>query len=560
MVDDDESVLRMFGKFFIAHGYQFIPVSDPRTFLKHITTRKPDIIIMDIVVGEIRGENLIKAMRKCGVSTPVFVVSGHLNKKILLDLRNSNVSGFYSKPVSLEKLELKIREELAQPQGSKELDPACMGPTGKRWPPLTVLVMTDNSSIAEHPDTVIPASIIERFRLRIFTKSGFHESIPVIKNPDSNIKLVVIDATRESTIKGMLRLLKIISANNKIPMFFTADTFSTPFKNSLIQSGFANIFLKSSVQTKDVAQKYESALTGRDDGAALESAMRVQNIMQQISAIKTLPPMPDIYLRIEKLSGDPNATSKDYADILELDPGITARLLRMSNSAFYSFKRKIKTVKDTVTLMGTREILSLVRLACITGNLKSNPDVEVAVRKIWEHSAACAITAKVLYENTNICMQEDLAEELFICGIIHDIGKIVMWNHFPDIYMSFMLNPGVSENPDITEEEHFMGASHADVGRSLAEHWNLPERLHDAIAFHHKPMMRADADPVTMIHFANIMSQMVMNTIPVDHEPPFSKELLEKTGATVDTFRDLAQEHGPTIKDNVATITKMVTG
>lgn len=559
MVDDDASILKSCEMYFSRKGYSFIALSDPRAFLKVFKTKRPDIILMDIILGEFRGENLIKAFRKIGLNTPIFVISSHIDRDLIVSLKDSDIAGYITKPVDLSDLESRIRTTLEECAGTSDKKEATNRDAKKTWPPISALILTENNTIVLNPELLLPISIMEKYNIRVFARADFQEAIHVLKNPDKNIKILLIDAAKEAKIKGMLRLIKIIESNMKMPVFFFSDTFSQTFKNALITIGFVNVFSRSSVKTKEIALKFDDVLSG--GGAAAKGAStRIQNIMKAIESIKSLPPMPDIYLKIEKISHNPNATSKDYADILELDPAITARLLRMSNSAFYSFKRKIKTVKDTVTLMGTREILSLVRLACITSNLKTNPDVEAAVRKVWEHSAACAITARLLYEKTALCTTRDLIEEIFICGIIHDIGQVVLWNNFSEIYMSFMLNPGVGEYPTVAEEEKFMGASHADVGRAIAEHWKLPEILHDAVAYHHKPMHRPDSETVMIVHFADVLANMILDRIPEDRSPDFSPELLIKTGWTVDMFRDFAATHGQAIKDSVTEVTKMITG
>ena len=233
--------------------------------------------------------------------------------------------------------------------------------------------------------------------------------------------------------------------------------------------------------------------------------------------------------------------------------------MRLANSAIYSFKRKIKSVKDAVTLMGTREILSLVRLACITGNLKTSPEIESAVKIIWKHSATCAITAKLIYKETDIFKTPDLEDELFICGIIHDIGKIIIWKFFPDIYMSFKLNPEVSSYPLESEEKKILGISHSEVGKVLSDHWDLPESFGDVIGYHHNPMDKPESELVMIIHISDVVSKFIMKDTSVEQEFKVDPELLDKIGYTDDQIRVIASKLEPEIKKNSLLITKMIT-
>ena len=186
----------------------------------------------------------------------------------------------------------------------------------------------------------------------------------------------------------------------------------------------------------------------------MNNSSQQQIDIRDLKVIKTLPPMPDIYFKIEKLANDPNSTSADYSKVLELDVNITANILRISNSAFFSFRRKIRSVKNAVTLLGKGEILSLVRLSYITGNLNVSPIIEHAVRKIWEHSATCAIIANLISDKTNLCIETEDKNNLFTGGIIHDIGKIVLWKFFPTIYTSFLINPAIGPHQSENEESH----------------------------------------------------------------------------------------------------------
>ncbi len=555
MADTDPEYFFKYRDFFVNRGFDIVNACNSKEFVTNLAKVKPQAIFMDTKLEDVRSENLIRIMRKKGFRKPIFIISSKLNRATIESLKDLRVDGFFPKSAAAHQVEAKLKlifEELEKKKQAKK--------TGKIWPPLTALIITENSFIIDKAELAIPTDIIKEHKLRVFSRKNFQEAVAVIKKPESNIKLILVDAAKEYKITGMIRLLKIIETKLKIPIFFFSEAFSHKLKQTLDSVGFLNVYTRTSLNTRDLKKRFDNVLGGMKDSKSKQKASRVQNIMSQMKQIKSLPPLPDIYLKIEKLSHDPKATSKDYASILELDPAITARLLRMSNSAFYSFKRKIKSVKDTVTLMGTREILSLVRLACITGNLKTNPEVETAVKGVWEHSAACAIAAKVLYETTDICESEDLADEVFICGIIHDIGKIILWNVFPDYYMPMMLNDTISDFPSIDEEEKFLGASHCDVGRALADHWNLPESLAGVISHHHRPMNKPDSEHVRLIHIANNLARSVMGEYEEHLPPEYDPELLEAAGITLPQIEELQNEVAPKIRENLSTVVKMVTG
>ncbi len=555
MAVSDSELLKIYEGFFTGKQYKFVTAQDSKGFIVAFGDSKPDAIIMDIVLKDIQTESLVKILRKRGFSKPIIIISARLNKPLIESYQKMRVDGFFPKSASPHQVEKKLCDIM-----TKRVTPKTTRKTSKQWPPLTALIMTENTNIFDDPKVIINKYLIDRYSLRIYCKKGFQESVALIKKPDSNIKMIFIDCAREAKIQEMIRLLKIIENKLRIPIFFFSDNFSMKLKGVLNAIGFMNLYTRSNLSTEDFKNKFIAAVDGESDVKSKEASGRAQNILKELKAVKTLPPMPDIYLKIEKLSRDPNATSKHYAEILELDPSITARLLRMSNSAFYSFKRKIKSVKDTVTLMGTREILSLVRLACITGSMKTQPEVEVAVKQVWEHSATCAITAKLLYEVTDIVKTKELGDELFICGVIHDLGKVVLWSLFPEYYMTFVMNPQIGDYPTFVEEEKFLGVSHCDVGRTLAEHWKLPEALSNAITFHHTPSHKPDSEQAILIHIADTIANFVTKRYEEGHEPQFDKKILNSIGYTREQLLEIAEEIEPKVKDNIQVVVKMITG
>ncbi|MCE5252188.1 response regulator [bacterium] len=545
----------MFDEYFTSKGYNFIVVDEPRSILKHIKTHQPDVIIVDNSLKDVTGASLIVALRKRGLKMPIFVIAKFIDKQLLDSLQEYDVSDFFPKPVEFDKLESLISSTIP----AKKKPVVSQGDVRASGPP-SILVITENEDIINEPSTFVPGDLLQKRKFRVISKSDWQGSIDALKKPANNVRVIVVDATNEDKTLVMTRLLRIVVAKLKIPVYFFTDVFSPQLKESLIKLGFDNFVVRNESGTDNLQNSLDAALVNRPDEKKAQVFQQRRKIIRDISSIKSLPPLPDIFLRVEKLARDPNATVNDYSGVIELDPGITARLLRMSNSAHFSFTRKIKSVGDAVALMGTREILSLVRLACITGTLRTSPEVETAVKKVWEQSAYCAITAQMIYEKTEISKLPGLDDDLFIAGIIHDIGKIVLWKFFPDIYMSFMLNPETGEFPQITEEEQFLGISHSGIGATLAEHWHLPDFFKDVIAFHHSPMSRHDSELVMIIHIADFLSILNKSETPESIENRIDTKMLDKIGYTAEKFRDLGRELAPVIKEKAERAARMITG
>lgn len=542
MVNENQILLKMFEKYLTSRGYKFLPVQDPSTVLKHIKTHKPDIILMHISVNYPNMVNIIKAIRKLDLKIPLIVITPDINKKRINHLKAYNVSDFFVIPFKMKKLEAKISSILSSQMKSMP----------------SLLIFTENKKIIEDPHVFIPGDVIEKLSFRIISRSNSVDLVDALKNPGNNIRMILVDAASEDRTKTIAHILKIIVTKIKIPVYFIAESFSQQFQDYLIKLGFINLISSSESSSTEFITSFESVLKHTKNGKETIATQHRLNVIKDLKEIKTLPPLPDVYFKVEKLARNPNSTSSDYGKILELDTGITARILRMSNSVFFGFKRNIKSVKDAVTLMGTREIISLVRLACITGNLKVSPEIDTAVKKVWEHSAICAITAQLIYEKTDIEKDVEFKENLFISGIIHDIGKIVLLKFFPDIFLPFVLNPKVSSPPLISEEKKFMGISHSEVGKALAEHWKLPEMFTNVIAFHHIPMTKPESELVSIIHVANIVSNLIEKNFS-DDKNLFIECEPEKIGYTIDQIRNLAHDLESDIKEKAAMVLRMIT-
>ncbi len=545
MIDDDLDILKKFEEYFKSKGYNPISVSDPLTIIRHTKRIPPDLILMSINMKKLRGDDLIRSLRKIGIKIPIIVVSGYINKKLVVDLKSCNISAYFAKPVNFDKLEAKIHDLLLSKGTGQKMH------THPR-----LILLTENDRIINDPFTFIPRSIVEKHGLKILVKNSFQESVKLLNIPSNNVCYVVVDATREAWAQTMARLLKNVVINQKIPVFFIAAIFSEHMKNSLLKLGMDNIISLSN----NFEKSFDGALDNFRNVSKSGKTKDRSSILNVLKSIKTMPPLPDIYIKIEKLNQNQWATIADFGKVLEFDPGITTRLLRMANSALFSFKRKIKSVKDAVSLMGTREIVSLVRIACITGNLKATPDIQGHVKEIWKHSANCAIVAKMIYEKTDICKTPNLADELFIAGIIHDIGKIVLLKYFKDIYLSFLNNPDVSSYPKVSEEKNFIGVSHTEVGMRIADHWKLPESLRDVVTYHHDPMVKPDSDLVMIIHISDIVTKLILKAIPEGQDPELNSEILEKIGYTVEQVLKLADDLGQEVKKLASQATTMISG
>jgi len=227
------------------------------------------------------------------------------------------------------------------------------------------------------------------------------------------------------------------------------------------------------------------------------------DINRIVSHIKDLPTLPRSVLKITALVNNPQASAKDLSGVITDDQVLTARLLRLVNSSFYGFPQRIATVTNAIVLLGFDAIRNLLLTTSIFGVFSKKSDINgKQLERYWDHALGCAVGAKIIGN----CIKYDNEEELFVAGLLHDIGKIVEILFIPEEFEKVRQHAETEKTLIHEAEEIILGYNHTDIGELLAQKWNLPEKLSHVIAFHHSPSTSKQfLKETTIIHFADIL-------------------------------------------------------
>ncbi len=224
--------------------------------------------------------------------------------------------------------------------------------------------------------------------------------------------------------------------------------------------------------------------------------------------LKDLPIMPQVATRILQIHEDSFQISfKELESIVSVDPALTARVLKISNSALYARQREITNLQQALTLLGFNTIRSLVILVSASNifGRSGNRTYEVY---LWKHLLITAFCARHLAMKKSMEQKKD---DAFIAGLLHDIGRIIMSNSLPEKNNRFLKDLRSGEGPMLALEEKHFSYNHQEAGKYVLEKWNFPDELIDCAEQHHsRNITSKHKSMVIIVGLANLYSKALM--------------------------------------------------
>ena len=233
-----------------------------------------------------------------------------------------------------------------------------------------------------------------------------------------------------------------------------------------------------------------------------------------------LPPLPAVVSRIMQIVNDPNATAEDMNRLISMDPGLTSKVLRIVNSAYYGFPKRVSTITQAVLILGFSTIRNLVMGVSAFGLLsrKSMP-YGLNRDRFWEHSVAVAVSGSVIAKR-RLPKNRNAADDAFIGGLLHDLGALFLDSYFPLQYAVALTFASHEKKSARESELAVLSLEHGMVGRKIADHWNFPGHIASMIGEHHEPMTAGDhCEVVSVIHAADWLAWEV-DFAPSEHSAP----------------------------------------
>ena len=248
------------------------------------------------------------------------------------------------------------------------------------------------------------------------------------------------------------------------------------------------------------------------------------DLRNRIEKLGDLPTLPHVVQRLAAMIGRPTVSTEEIGSIIEKDQVLAAKVLRLANSPFYGFPSRIGSVPHAVIVLGFNVVKGLTLCASALSIMK-----DAGMDQLWRHSLGVAITANLLAARLEI----KNPEELFVAGLLHDIGKVVLYVKWPGVGTSIKdaLQAG-GDRSLFDVEKDVTGLSHADIGGCLANAWHLPITLREPILYHHDPALAKEATLQTaIVHVADILVKGLACGNPGDDLiPPLSKAAWDMVG------------------------------
>ena len=266
------------------------------------------------------------------------------------------------------------------------------------------------------------------------------------------------------------------------------------------------------------------------------SSQTISNLKENI---KNIPSLPEIITKSIELMQDKNTSAVTLSKIISNDVGLTARVLKLVNSAYYGFPKQISTIQQAITILGFTTIKGIILSASIYKMFSSEgAGSEFNYKQFWKHSLLVAFASKLIGKYSKDLVSSDI----FSAAFLHDIGKIILAQYDRDNYTNVCMQNELSEFDYLKEEEKYCGINHCELGNIVAYSWNLPEVFCDVITYHHNPEKSINFKNECMaVYLANYITNNVMsnNSLTIDK---IMLDILEKLNISVDNINIILEK------------------
>lgn len=281
-----------------------------------------------------------------------------------------------------------------------------------------------------------------------------------------------------------------------------------------------------------------------------------ERIKEKIQTVIHLPALPSVAMEVVEMVDNPKTSASKLGKVISSDQALTAKVLKIANSPFYGFPKKISTVEFATIILGFDALKEIVITISLLSSLQKKSDSVFDAKKFWDHSITSGAVARRLARDLGY----RISQEVFVGGLLHDMGISLLHRYFFDEFKRIV---EIARDTDLTfleAEESVLGVTHAEVGGWLAERWNIPAHLTDAITHHHKPAAATDnPDLVALIHCADVFAnRLAPEPVDFDKGLSFDPAALERLRLNDDNLlQQYIMNYREVVQEDVAHASKL---
>lgn len=289
---------------------------------------------------------------------------------------------------------------------------------------------------------------------------------------------------------------------------------------------------------------------------AVETADKSKAIVARaLSSIGELATLPEVTVKIIEIVEDPRSTARDLHDVIKYDPALSVKVLKVVNSAFYGLPGQIASIDRAIILLGLSAVKNIAIAASIARLFKGGRiSEEFSAADLWRHSLAVGVACRSIARRTHYPVQPD---EVFVAGLIHDMGILVERQTFPEQLTSLIARYSAGQGDFLELERQIIGADHQLFGAGLTTKWKFPRHLRAAVGFHHNPeALSPELQKMgQLVQTADILCcQDKLGFYQTAEHVAITEEMLDDIGITQEDLEEVRSELPDDLADAEATL------
>lgn len=263
----------------------------------------------------------------------------------------------------------------------------------------------------------------------------------------------------------------------------------------------------------------------------------MDNLRKTLDGISNLPTLPDVVMKINQLVRDPNTSAADINETISRDMAFSAKILKLVNSPFYGFPRRITTITHAVVILGFNAIRNLALSAFMFDAFSARTKV-FDLHAFWRHSICVGIASQVIARRARF----EALDDSFMAGLLHDVGKAVMNQFFSEDFGKVIDHVKKNDCLFLEAEKAILPYTHASVGGLLMEKWNLPKAMVEVVELHHTPEATTLEQPIcAIVNMADICTRALCLGFGGD------KRIPQLTPTTLERLKLTESDLGPVL-------------